>query len=337
MAKLHDQPYVLSSFLTGFSELIAARGGRLGDICAKAGLAPRELAGPHRLLHFDRFIALLEASAGALRSPDFALQLATTQDLRQIGPITPMLKEGQPMGEALETITRQLSLLVGGIRIETETQTHVVSLRFRVTLPELVHRKQFQDYLLASTVNVIRQLTEGRYPLRGAFFTRTAAASEDLNGYDRYFHSPIAFGTDELRLTFDRRILESRVRVTATDLPLPLGDGADLQQRITDVLAAAMPSAVIDLESIATSLGCSGRTLRRQLAARDLSYASLRDTLRFAMANEYLQSTRYSIADIATLLGYRHQSAFTRSYLRWSGVTPSTYRESLRPPAPHTA
>ncbi len=331
MAKLHDQPYVLSSFVTGFGELIARRGGRLGDICAQADLAPRDLSGPHRLLHFDRFIGLLEASAESLRCPDFALQLAATQDLRLIGPIARMLNQGQPVGDALEMIARQIALLVGGIRIEMEKDTHIVSLHFRVTLPELAYRRQFQDYLLASTVRIVRQLSDGRYPLRGAYFTRMAAPGEDISAYDRYFHSPIAFGVDELRLTYDSRILHSPVSVTMPEMPGPsIADSATLQQRVTDVLAVAMPSAAIDLEVVAASMGCSGRTLRRHLAAQGVSFATLRDTLRYAMADEYLQSTRYSIADIATLLGYANQSAFTRSYLRWSGVTPSAFRESLR-------
>ena len=330
MANLHDAPYVLSSFLTGFPELIARRGGRLNDICSRAGLAPGELSGPHRLLNFNRFVRLLEVSAEALRCRDFALQLAAGQDLRPMGPVASTFTRGQPVGAALETIARQLSLLVSGIRINLEQRTDVVFVRFEVTLPELAHRKQFQDYLLASTVNTVRQLSAGRYPLRGVYFTRASSTGEDLSTYHDYFHSPIAFGAEELRLTYDSRILECSISATAPEVPTPPRSGAaTLQQRVTDVLAMAMPSGEIRLPVIAASMGCSPRTLRRHLAAQGLSFATLRDELRYAMANEYLQSTCYSIADIACLLGYANQSAFTRGYLRWSKITPSEFRASL--------
>ncbi len=328
--RLHDQPYVLSSFLAGFSELVVSRGGRLAEICQQAHVSPEHVLEPNHLLPFDLFIGLLEAAAELLDCPDFSLRLASGQDLRLIGPLASMLDPAQTVEEAIQTITRELPLIVGGFRIEIERQAHIVSFIYRVTLPELEYRRQFQDYLFASTVTTVRMLTGGRFPLRGVFFTRVPAKGEDLTPYDHFFHSPIAFGANNLGLTYDKEILSGGIAAGSLGVQERRGDeSAALKRRVTDALALAMPGGKTDLEDIATSLGCSERTLRRRLAAQGVSFSSLRDGLRYALAKEYLQIAHYSLGNIAALLGYANQSAFTRSFQRWSGVTPSEFRGSL--------
>ncbi|QDZ29393.1 helix-turn-helix domain-containing protein [Noviherbaspirillum sp. UKPF54] len=44
------------------------------------------------------------------------------------------------------------------------------------------------------------------------------------------------------------------------------------------------------------------------------------------MARGYVEHARLSMFDIAMLLGYTEQSAFTRSFRRWAGKAPSQYR-----------
>ena len=329
--QLYDQPYVHGSFLTGFPELVVSRGGRLAQICQQARVSPEFVVERNHLLPFDKFIALLESAADLLDCPDFSLRLASGQDLSLIGPVARLLNPAQTIEEAFEAIIERLSLIVGGFRIEIEKQAHVISITYKISMPELEHRRQFQDYLFASTVTTVRVLTEERFPLRGVFFTRVPDRGEDLAPYDQFFRSPIAFGASHLGLTYDNRILHSGVAANSLVIQEPRNsEKAGLQRRVTDALALAMSAGKTDLRDVAESLGCSPRTLRRRLAAQGVSFSALRDNLRYSLAKEYLQITHYSQANIAVLLGYANQSAFTRSFLRWSGQTPSEFRALQR-------
>jgi AraC-like DNA-binding protein len=40
-----------------------------------------------------------------------------------------------------------------------------------------------------------------------------------------------------------------------------------------------------------------------------------------------------SITDVTFLLGFSGQSAFTRAFKRWTGTSPTTYREQKQAPA----
>lgn len=332
MSYLHDQPYVLSSFLQGYAKLLVHQGGNLEAVLRRSEMTLADVTGPHRLLPFDRFIALLEAGAAGTGDTDFALHLAARQNLRIVGPLVGMLRNVNNAGEALQLLAQQLSLLVWGLHLSVQLESGRVSISYRVTLPTLVSRKQFQDYLLGSTANIVRLLMGPSRPPRCVRFSRVPTPGEPLGTYDKLFRGPVEFNAAQPTLIYDAEILEAPL------LPLPeqtdqhklKREAASLEKQVIDTLAIAMPSGKINLPEVAAELACSERTLRRHLASHELSFAQLRDTLRFRMANDYLSSTCYSLGNIADLLGFANQSAFTRSYLRWSGQTPSAFRARLQ-------
>ncbi|WP_425354669.1 helix-turn-helix transcriptional regulator [Cyanobacterium aponinum] len=54
-----------------------------------------------------------------------------------------------------------------------------------------------------------------------------------------------------------------------------------------------------------------------------------RDQVRFQLAVEWLKDTNIPIGEIAFELHYSEINSFTRSFKRWTGVTPSDYRYRL--------
>lgn len=78
---------------------------------------------------------------------------------------------------------------------------------------------------------------------------------------------------------------------------------------------------------IASAAGISVRTLQRRLAERGVDYSALVEGARFDMASHLLKDNRCKLIDIAFDLGYADAASFTRAFRRWTGVTPSEYRQ----------
>lgn len=84
----------------------------------------------------------------------------------------------------------------------------------------------------------------------------------------------------------------------------------------------------IGMETIASELAMSTRTLRRKLGEAGTSYRELLDEVREALAEKLLGTGALSVSDVAIRLGYAEASSFIFAFKRWKGVTPAAYQRS---------
>ena len=87
------------------------------------------------------------------------------------------------------------------------------------------------------------------------------------------------------------------------------------------------------LARVATTLFVSERTLKRRLQAEEASFQHLVDQVRLERAGELLQQTAMNLSQIADALGYADAANFTRAFKRWTGQSPSQYRNQDSLPA----
>lgn len=90
------------------------------------------------------------------------------------------------------------------------------------------------------------------------------------------------------------------------------------------------PRSVPSMADIATRLHLSVRNLHRRLADEGTRYQHLCDEARCAVAQELLAVPRMPIDQVAERVGYSEAAAFIRAFNRWTGMTPTAYRRSLR-------
>lgn len=64
-----------------------------------------------------------------------------------------------------------------------------------------------------------------------------------------------------------------------------------------------------------TAKSCSGRTIMQLITAN-----------RIRLAKKYLQTTDFTVSEIASLVGIGDYNYFSRLFKRWTGLTPSKYR-----------
>jgi len=59
-------------------------------------------------------------------------------------------------------------------------------------------------------------------------------------------------------------------------------------------------------------------------------FADMVENIRQEQAVDYLRDNHMDIKEISYLLGYGDPSAFVKAFRRWTGQTPSQYRERKR-------
>lgn len=107
--------------------------------------------------------------------------------------------------------------------------------------------------------------------------------------------------------------------------PRPSSLIEQVQRRIVE-LSEDWPRDMPGIAEVASSLGKSPQTLRRQLSAEGRHFKGLKDELRRCFVRELLRCSQASMEEIAELSGFADTSSLFRAVKRWTGTTPAHYR-----------
>ena len=69
--------------------------------------------------------------------------------------------------------------------------------------------------------------------------------------------------------------------------------------------------------------------MQRRLKEHETTFRFLLDSVREMVAKQYIENPMNRMSDIAFLLGFSEQSAFSRAFKKWTGKSPVEYRNSL--------
>ncbi|KQL18206.1 AraC family transcriptional regulator [Cytobacillus solani] len=159
----------------------------------------------------------------------------------------------------------------------------------------------------------------------------------DVQALEAYFGCRIRIGANGNRLTLHREDLDRpfvSYNAELLEILTPVLDQSlDEQQRshsITEMVMWIMKRSLTggrpEIQTIASELGMSDRTLQRRLTDEGTSFKHLLTKVRHEQAREYLADPSLDIKEVAFLIGYEDQNSFYRAFRLWEGNTPSNWR-----------
>jgi AraC-like DNA-binding protein len=330
---------VTGSYLQPLLEEAAARGVSTPALARAAGLAEGALEPLPESLAAKDYIALLAAGAGLAGDPHFGLHVGERVRLGTYSVYGLILLACTDFAQVIEQTRRyeQLAHDLGRSQLEVDLEANMACYTWTSHFPGATR------HLAESVFAGIRTLSSwlaGRplAPLRLAFAHPSDA---DPAEYARVLGIVPEFGADAHLTCFDAALLAMPVPNADAGMYPVLQQHAErlLRERedererhgiVAQVRACVIRHLANDrvrLAGIAAELGLSPRTLQRKLADAGASFQQVLDAARYALAQDYLRQRGLSLADIAFLLGYQEQSAFTHAFREWSGVNPGAWRE----------
>jgi AraC-like DNA-binding protein len=190
------------------------------------------------------------------------------------------------------------------------------------------------DFTLSILLDMCRTNFGGR--LNAAELCLRRPPPTDPQPWRDLFGCDIRFGTTEDSILLDREIVDAPL--PSANIPLAntfdniltaqLANffDDDIVSRCKTHLLRQLTSGPPSAQEMAAALAMSQRTLQRRLGDEGLTYQSLVDETRHELARRYLDDAGKSVTEITFLLGFSEQSAFTRAFRRWSGMSPTMYR-----------
>lgn len=156
--------------------------------------------------------------------------------------------------------------------------------------------------------------------------------------YRTLFDCDLQFDAPVIQLFFDAAVLDeplpnaspqsARLYEGLCEAQSIRRQGGNIAWRLW-LLVVNDPADPPDMSRAAATLCCSVRTLRRRLLAEGWQYQQIIDRVREIHARRALSDPTQSVTRIAQQLGYSDHSGFLKAFKKWSGLTPTEFRNRL--------
>lgn len=283
--------------------------------------------------------ALLERAVALVPhqlAPELAIGACVTP--AHVGVLGYLVLACDTLGESMLAYQRYERLFYGVSLAEVVSLGDQIEIRWPQSASDL---GQIGDGVaIAALFTFLRRQLENPPPISQVSFHGTVDEAT-ARAYQEFFGCPVVFNDPYVRVRFPigyltipmprrdptlRQLLDRQAQALLRALP----GGSDMERALQQVLLRLLADGEPTLERAARALHMAPRTLQRRLAAHGLSWQQWLDRSREQLAEQYLADPGLNLSDIALLLGYSEQSAFTRAYRRWTGHSPGRQRRLAR-------
>jgi AraC-like DNA-binding protein len=305
----------------------------------EVGLQKADLSSPENRLPQAAVLNLIERAADLTGDPSYGLRLGASRDPRDRGLLGFVALNSPTLMDAMTNMQRFYKIVREGGEFEIDRKGAQVALRFRVADPALRGLRHNSEFLAATIVRGCRDLTcRSIFPIRAEFIHDQPSGSVE---YAKFLGCPVKFGSDWDAVIYgeettrlpvkdaDTKLLEL-LEATCQSLLGPAPKERDLVREVQQLIIERLPTGSASIDSIAKELSMSSKTLERRLAEQGRSFSALLDRTRFNAVTHYLEETDMRLTQVAYLAGYTEPAALVRAFKRWTGETPSKFRERPR-------
>lgn len=281
----------------------------------------------------ERLCELLLKASRRLEDPLLGLHVGQRIRLAHMGVLGYVLLNCETLGAAIERMLRYHRLVNDHTQMKQSSVGHAAVLSWDGVdgRPGAL----FDEMGITALVHFARDISSKPLTFIEVCFINPPPT--DKRPYERFFGCPVRFSERTTRVVFApsvlelplrqpdpllRQVLEEQVERLLEGLPRR----ASLEEAVRRVVMRLALDGEPSLQHVADELQLSTRVLYRRLASEHLNFRKLRDQALQSLAEQHLADARLSLSEVALLLGYSEQSAFTRAFKRWTGNAPSVAR-----------
>ncbi|WP_263145915.1 AraC family transcriptional regulator [Pseudomonas sp. RIT-PI-AD] len=331
------EPTTLASWTRALRKQLDALGLDSAALCRAAGLAPALMDDPNARYPLSATTRLWHLAVAASDDPALGLKVSAFVGPTTFHALGYALIASERLCDVFERIARYHRVVSDALELELTRVGEAYEFHLRVPPGSPEPAAEAVDAFAAIYVRTCRSRLGRDYAPLAVFLRRPPPA--DPAPWHAAFRAPLSFGAADNLLRFAR-----------VDFERPLEDGnrelaehnetvlqRTLEQlhpptwtrRVRECLEARLPDGEPSAERIAQALHLSLRSLQRHLADEGSHYEQVLGDTRQGLALVHMRDPRRSIGEIAYLLGFADTNSFSRAFKRWTGQSPSQYRDCL--------
>lgn len=279
---------------------------------------------------------LWDAAANLAGDPYFGLHMGQMTCPNTLKVIILAASSSANPGEAIHRVIRYFPVLSTQAQLYTTEDEQYLTLYIQAKgNPHAMH----MEAILSQCEKIWQAIACDKTPL--IMETRLPQESDrNRQVYERALGCKVRTGSKRFAIRFNRLALKEplpsaddfllrRLDASLADMLSELPN-ADFAEQVKQRIRQLVSEREINEELVAAPFNMSARHLRRKLSAVKTTYERLLDEVRMEMAIRLIRESRLSLGRIAYELGFLDPSSFTRAFRRWTGMSPTAFKDSAQ-------
>jgi len=283
---------------------------------------------------YEDLANLLHEASRQTNCPHFGFLAGRLWQVSDLGLIGNLMLNSPTIGSALQELELHQYLNSQGAVVYLLQREDSVDLGFAMYASFEPKMHHVHDAAMAAGRNFLNELCDGQMPLSDVYLSHSRP--DDIEPYRRFFRAPLHFNSPLCALRISKNLLKKPIKGAQPELLEICRKQIKALGRASPVEMASRSLRTLLLlgnasgEQVARSLAMHRRTLNRRLANEGVSFQEVLDKVRFAVATDLLKESKIKTSRISEATGYSDPPSFVRAFKKWSGLTPSQWRQRAR-------
>ena len=327
--------YIASAYLLSLLRILESMGFTREDSTAAGSLDPHALNTPKYRIPMESVRDIFTNAADALDEPNIGLEVGYRFRVATFTETGSILALCSTLAEAAQ-VNAFYQPLAETIGVQTfERREDTAAMVWAPHFEDDDAYRHVTELVVAGYATTTNWLSWGyERGVESIHFRHAMPGS--VKGYEKVLGPNVQFSQPENMLVFNPKTVDqplptsnpeklAQVRQRLDIIMQRAQEKSGLRERVMAEITLALHDQSLSFDRVSRALGMSERTMRRNLSHEGLSYRQILADVRKTMCDSYMRDGR-SLTEIAQLLGYNDQSAFTRAFKGWYGVIPSQYK-----------
>jgi AraC-like DNA-binding protein len=327
---------LLVQYVRQIADQLGGMGVDVDRWLAKSHLSREQLNAPSLALPYPTFQSLALDALSMSREPALGLLIGERLLANSHGMVGYAALSSGTIGQALELVERYTPLRTSLISISHTVDANELRIVFGEPRPLGDIQRMVLEAVILTIKNVLDSISMGDCQVRMIAFPFDAPEYAPLAR--DFFRCDVQYGQSWAGAILPREVIDVPLKMAD---PEAFREAALICQRELDKLtaneslAARVRRLLLEKQNgfpslpvTARMLRMTPRTLHRRLVDEGTSFHALLEDVRRTLALEHVKSGRFSIEEIAYMLGYSDLANFRRAFRRWESMPPSAYRAS---------
>ncbi len=305
-------------------------------IYKRAGIDPEVISNSNARINVEHMDSVWNEAVKLIDDPTFGVKMVQYWHPSMMGALGYAWLVSSTLRRAMHRIDRYIHTVTEGLETKLEDTPAGLRLSFFIvgdmTLQPQQHtliiavimhmcRFNYGDELVASQIHLARPAPEDPKDILDFFQTDVHFDAEVNSITITRADSDIELSSSnkQIALMHDEMLMKYLVEIKQ----------GDIVQQVQSIILDNLPDGQVTDKLVASELNLSERSMQRRLKEHKTTFRYLLDSVREMVAKQYIENPVNRMSDIAFLLGFSEQSAFSRAFKKWTGKSPVEYRNSL--------